>query len=200
MFKGYDKGITPNPDVLCNKHIKFDKFLHYAVNTLGADAIATGHYARLESAPTNSGSGSGSGSVSGSGLGSVSGSGSGSGSGGGSGGGSDGGSDSGSGGGGGDGVPAASPRLLAGVDTNKDQSYFLSNVVGMNLNRVVSVSKNDCFSLYHEIFILVTALTYIHYLHGILFLLLFFGKHRYFHLVSYINYKYVELLKLQILK
>ncbi|KAM3924454.1 mitochondrial tRNA-specific 2-thiouridylase 1 [Leptodactylus fuscus] len=42
----YEKGRTPNPDVLCNKHIKFNHFLNYAINNLGADAIATGHYAR----------------------------------------------------------------------------------------------------------------------------------------------------------
>ncbi|XP_034982398.1 mitochondrial tRNA-specific 2-thiouridylase 1 isoform X1 [Zootoca vivipara] len=39
-------GRTPNPDIICNKYIKFNYFLDYAVNNLGADAIATGHYAR----------------------------------------------------------------------------------------------------------------------------------------------------------
>lgn len=43
----YKKGYTPNPDILCNKHIKFNAFLNYA-NNLGADYIATGHYARVE--------------------------------------------------------------------------------------------------------------------------------------------------------
>lgn len=43
----YKKGRTPNPDILCNKHIKFKAFLDYA-KTLGADYIATGHYARVE--------------------------------------------------------------------------------------------------------------------------------------------------------
>ncbi|XP_036762515.1 mitochondrial tRNA-specific 2-thiouridylase 1 isoform X4 [Manis pentadactyla] len=42
----YEKGRTPNPDIVCNKHIKFRCFFHYAVDNLGADAVATGHYAR----------------------------------------------------------------------------------------------------------------------------------------------------------
>ncbi|KAM4615087.1 mitochondrial tRNA-specific 2-thiouridylase 1 isoform 1-T1 [Polymixia lowei] len=46
LLKEYEKGRTPNPDILCNKHIKFNHFYQYAINTLGADAIATGHYAR----------------------------------------------------------------------------------------------------------------------------------------------------------
>ncbi|WP_209122853.1 tRNA 2-thiouridine(34) synthase MnmA [Alkalihalobacillus sp. BA299] len=43
----YRAGRTPNPDVMCNKEIKFKAFLHHAV-TLGADYVATGHYARVE--------------------------------------------------------------------------------------------------------------------------------------------------------
>jgi len=43
----YRAGRTPNPDVLCNRHVKFDAFLDWALR-LGADAIATGHYARCE--------------------------------------------------------------------------------------------------------------------------------------------------------
>ncbi|MCY4275361.1 MAG: tRNA 2-thiouridine(34) synthase MnmA, partial [Gammaproteobacteria bacterium] len=39
----YRKGRTPNPDIVCNKEIKFKEFLDWAVS-LGADAIATGHY------------------------------------------------------------------------------------------------------------------------------------------------------------
>ncbi|XP_028256630.1 mitochondrial tRNA-specific 2-thiouridylase 1 isoform X2 [Parambassis ranga] len=46
MLNEYEKGRTPNPDILCNKHIKFNHFYKYAINTLGADAMATGHYAR----------------------------------------------------------------------------------------------------------------------------------------------------------
>ncbi len=40
-------GRTPNPDILCNRHIKFDRFLHHAREQFAADAVATGHYARL---------------------------------------------------------------------------------------------------------------------------------------------------------
>ncbi|XP_061496285.1 mitochondrial tRNA-specific 2-thiouridylase 1 isoform X2 [Rhineura floridana] len=46
LLNEYELGRTPNPDIICNKYIKFNCFLHYAVNNLGADAIATGHYAR----------------------------------------------------------------------------------------------------------------------------------------------------------
>lgn len=46
FLKEYETGITPNPDIDCNKHIKFNAFFHYARETLSADAIATGHYAR----------------------------------------------------------------------------------------------------------------------------------------------------------
>ncbi len=42
----YKKGRTPNPDVMCNKEIKFKAFLDHAMN-LGADYVATGHYARI---------------------------------------------------------------------------------------------------------------------------------------------------------
>ncbi len=40
-------GRTPNPDILCNKHVKFKAFLDYAIDDLGAEYIATGHYARI---------------------------------------------------------------------------------------------------------------------------------------------------------
>lgn len=45
MFAEYQRGRTPNPDVLCNREIKFDIFLNAALK-LGADYVATGHYAR----------------------------------------------------------------------------------------------------------------------------------------------------------
>ena len=48
MFAEYEKGRTPNPDVLCNREVKFDVFLETALS-LGADKVATGHYARLDS-------------------------------------------------------------------------------------------------------------------------------------------------------
>lgn len=47
MFAEYEAGRTPNPDVLCNREIKFDVFLKAAVQ-LGADYVATGHYCRRE--------------------------------------------------------------------------------------------------------------------------------------------------------
>jgi tRNA-specific 2-thiouridylase len=46
MFREYERGRTPNPDVLCNREIKFDIFLDAALD-LGADYIATGHYSRI---------------------------------------------------------------------------------------------------------------------------------------------------------
>jgi tRNA-specific 2-thiouridylase len=45
MFKEYEQGRTPNPDVLCNREIKFDVFMNIALS-LGADYVATGHYCR----------------------------------------------------------------------------------------------------------------------------------------------------------
>ncbi|MGC3873991.1 tRNA 2-thiouridine(34) synthase MnmA [Halomonas sp. GXIMD04776] len=68
----YRAGRTPNPDILCNREIKFKVFLEYA-EMLGADKIATGHYVRR-------------------------------------------------------GERASRPRLLKGLDVNKDQSYFLHAV------------------------------------------------------------------------
>ncbi len=76
MFSEYEKGRTPNPDILCNREIKFDSFAAEALK-LGGDYVATGHYCRRESIEV-------------------------------------------------DGEPVY--RLLAGVDGNKDQSYFLCQV------------------------------------------------------------------------
>jgi len=73
MFAEYEAGRTPNPDVLCNREIKFDIFLNAALR-LGADFVATGHYCQKDSF-TKEGE--------------------------------------------------TIYRLLAGKDTNKDQSYFL---------------------------------------------------------------------------
>ena len=54
MFDEYQKGRTPNPDVLCNREVKFDVFLETALS-LGAEKVATGHYARLETSQNEMG-------------------------------------------------------------------------------------------------------------------------------------------------
>lgn len=54
MFAEYKAGRTPNPDVLCNREIKFDVFLKAAIQ-LGADYVATGHYCRRDVLETPSG-------------------------------------------------------------------------------------------------------------------------------------------------
>lgn len=73
MFNEYENGRTPNPDVLCNREIKFDVFMRIALD-LGADFVATGHYCRKATIDINGNE---------------------------------------------------VHQLLAGVDGNKDQSYFL---------------------------------------------------------------------------
>ena len=73
MFKEYERGRTPNPDVLCNREIKFDVFMKIALS-LGADYVATGHYCRKSTLDIDG---------------------------------------------------KSVHQLLAGVDGNKDQSYFL---------------------------------------------------------------------------
>lgn len=78
----YKKGRTPNPDVICNKEIKFKAFLDYAMD-LGADYVATGHYARVERDD--------------------------------------------------DGMV----HMLRGVDSNKDQTYFLNQLSQDQLQRVM---------------------------------------------------------------
>lgn len=82
MFKEYAAGRTPNPDVLCNREIKFDAFLEEALK-LGADYVATGHYCRKTTTD--------------------------------------------------DGVH----HLLAGVDKNKDQSYFLCQLNQYQLSKAL---------------------------------------------------------------
>jgi len=52
MFNEYEKGRTPNPDVLCNREIKFDVFMKIALS-LGADYVATGHYCRKSEFESN---------------------------------------------------------------------------------------------------------------------------------------------------
>ncbi len=52
MIKEYAAGRTPNPDVMCNKAIKFGAFFDWAI-TEGADFVATGHYARIKQCDTN---------------------------------------------------------------------------------------------------------------------------------------------------
>ena len=55
MFDEYERGRTPNPDVLCNREIKFDVFLKIALS-LGADYVATGHYCQKASTTREKGS------------------------------------------------------------------------------------------------------------------------------------------------
>jgi tRNA-specific 2-thiouridylase len=52
MFNEYEKGRTPNPDVLCNREIKFDVFMKIALS-LGADYVATGHYCKKSEIEVN---------------------------------------------------------------------------------------------------------------------------------------------------
>ncbi len=47
IYEGYKKGITPNPDILCNNLVKFDLFLEKAL-AYGFDYVATGHYAQIK--------------------------------------------------------------------------------------------------------------------------------------------------------
>lgn len=49
MLHMYERGdMTPNPDVWCNRHVKFDRMMEYAREEMGADLVVTGHYARLQ--------------------------------------------------------------------------------------------------------------------------------------------------------
>ena len=83
MFKEYESGRTPNPDVLCNREIKFDVFMEIALN-LGADYVATGHYCRKGEIEKHG---------------------------------------------------QTLYQLLAGVDGNKDQSYFLCQLSQQQLSK-----------------------------------------------------------------
>lgn len=51
LIKEYENGYTPNPDILCNRNVKFNYFYKYAIEQLNADAIATGHYANTSFGP-----------------------------------------------------------------------------------------------------------------------------------------------------
>ncbi|KNC80759.1 tRNA methyl transferase [Sphaeroforma arctica JP610] len=55
FLQSYEKGHTPNPDIFCNKEIKFKAFLKHATDNLGADMIATGHYAQRVPTPGGDG-------------------------------------------------------------------------------------------------------------------------------------------------
>ena len=50
FIAGYASGVTPNPCLYCNRHIRFGRLLNYAIG-IGASALATGHYARVRQAP-----------------------------------------------------------------------------------------------------------------------------------------------------
>ncbi len=85
MFSEYEKGRTPNPDVLCNREIKFDAFMKEAMK-LGADFVATGHYCRKDEIIKDG---------------------------------------------------KTYHRLFAGLDNNKDQSYFLCQVSQQQLSKAL---------------------------------------------------------------
>ncbi|TKD57497.1 tRNA 2-thiouridine(34) synthase MnmA [Flavobacterium sp. ASW18X] len=86
MFREYEMGRTPNPDVLCNREIKFDVFLKIALD-LGADFVATGHYCRKGTFVNKEGK--------------------------------------------------EVHQLLAGIDGNKDQSYFLCQLSQEQLSKTL---------------------------------------------------------------
>ncbi|MBS1534479.1 MAG: tRNA 2-thiouridine(34) synthase MnmA [Bacteroidetes bacterium] len=85
MFNEYENGRTPNPDVLCNREIKFDVFMKIALS-LGADYVATGHYCRKGTIEKEG---------------------------------------------------QSIYQLLAGVDGNKDQSYFLCQLSQEQLSKAL---------------------------------------------------------------
>src|SRR5699024_772114 len=81
FLEEYKSGRTPNPDIMCNKEIKFKAFLDYALQ-IGADYVATGHYAQIDRS-------------------------------------------------------SGKAKLLKGLDANKDQSYFLSQLSSDVLDKVL---------------------------------------------------------------
>ena len=95
MFAEYERGRTPNPDVLCNREIKFDVFMREAFR-LGADYVATGHYCRVERCEPHGRSECAS-----------------------------------------ETPRTETYRLLAGIDGNKDQSYFLCQLSQEQLSRAM---------------------------------------------------------------
>ncbi len=100
FLEEYKAGRTPNPDILCNKEIKFKAFLEFAAEDLGADYIATGHYVRRDDS-------------------------------------------------------TGQPRLLRGLDNNKDQSYFLYTLsheqVGQSLFPVGNLEKPEVRRIAEEL-------------------------------------------------
>jgi tRNA-specific 2-thiouridylase len=87
LFAEYEAGRTPNPDVMCNKFVKFDLFLREA-DKLGCDFVATGHYARVARGTPLRSFGASEGQAEGA-------------------------------------TGTEGTRVLVGVDSNKDQTYFL---------------------------------------------------------------------------
>ncbi|QJC31840.1 tRNA 2-thiouridine(34) synthase MnmA [Enterobacteriaceae endosymbiont of Donacia tomentosa] len=88
----YKKGNTPNPDILCNKVIKFKYFMNFAIKNLGANYISTGHYARCKKIKNKF-------------------------------------------------------FLFKGIDSNKDQSYFLYTIKEIQLRKILfpigNLKKNE---------------------------------------------------------
>lgn len=99
LVDGYSRGLTPNPDVMCNREMKFGVLLDWALEN-GFDAVATGHYCRREAGPDG-------------------------------------------------------PRLLEGVDKNKDQSYFLCMIRPDQLQRarfpIGAISKPEVRKLARKV-------------------------------------------------
>lgn len=97
FLEEYKKGRTPNPDILCNKYIKFDAFIEHA-KRFNPDYIAMGHYARVEH--------------------------------------------------------GEHPQMLRGIDNNKDQTYFLSQLTEKQLSKVLfpvgDLTKQEVRDIAHK--------------------------------------------------